>query len=115
MRNMAFSMTTPQARAKTKTVTRRQGWGKIKPGQLIQQIVKGMGLKKGEKVERIHVIRILSTRWEPVNAITQEDVIKEGFPGMTPEDFTEFYCAGNRITPDELCNRIEFEYVEGQP
>lgn len=34
-----------------------------------------MGLKKGEKVKQLGLIRILSTRWEPLNAITREDVV----------------------------------------
>ena len=105
-------MTTEQARNRTKTVTRRQGWARIRAGQLIQQVVKGMGLKKGEKVEKLHVVRIVSARWEPVNAITQEDVIKEGFPTWTPEDFIRFYCTAHGIVRGALCNRIEFEYVD---
>ena len=111
MRNMSFAMTTEQARDKSKTVTRRQGWWTARPGQLIQQVVKGMGLRKGQKVEKIHVIRLLSLRAEPVNVITVDDVIKEGFPGWTPEQFIDFYCAAHKITADEDCNRIEFEYV----
>lgn len=111
MRNMSFAMTTEQARNRTKTITRRQGWWNAKPGQLIQQVVKGMGLKKGEKVEKIHVIRLTSVRSEHVYEITQEDVIKEGFPDWEPNDFIAFYCKAHKITPDEMCNRIKFEYV----
>jgi len=112
MRNMSFSMTTEQARNQSKTVTRRQAWRNIAPGQLIQQVVKGMGIKKGEKVEKIHVVRILSTQWQPVSEITQSDVIKEGFPIWTPEQFIEFYCDAHGIYPEDVCNRIEFEYVD---
>lgn len=110
MRNMSFAMTTGQARNQSKTVTRRQAWWNAQPGQLVQQVVKGMGLKKGEKVERIHVIRLLSIRPEPVEAITQEDVIKEGFPEWSPEGFIAFYCEAHGINRDDTCNRIEFEY-----
>ena len=112
MRNMSFAMTTEQAWKKIKKVTRRQAWWNLKPDTLIQQVVKGMGLKKGEKVERIHVIRILSVEREPVAAITLEDVIKEGFPDWTPDQFIDFYCNAHRMDPEEECNRIEFEYVE---
>jgi len=48
-----------------KCITRRQGWSNVKPGQKLQPIVKGMGLKKGEKVEKIgsliEVISIICT------------------------------------------------------
>lgn len=111
MKNMSFAMTTEQARNKIKTVTRRQGWWSARPGQLVQQVIKGMGLKKGEKVQKIHVIRLTSVYSERVNAITQDDVIKEGFLDWSPEDFIAFYCKAHRITPAELCNRIAFEYV----
>lgn len=104
-------MTTAQARAKTKTVTRRQGWWFLNPGDLVQQVVKGMGLKKGEKVQKIHVIRILSTRAEEIGAITKEDIVREGFPGWGWCQFVEMYCDHHKLRSEELCNRIEFEYV----
>ena len=111
MRNMSFSMTTEQARNKTKGVTRRQGWWHAKPGELIQQGEKGMGLKKGEKVKKIHVIRLTDVRAEPLENITLADVILEGFPDWSREDFIEFYCDTHKILPRELCNRIAFGYV----
>lgn len=60
MRNMSFSLTTPQMRDRTKTLTRRLGWYSLKPGDRVQAVVKGMGLKKGEKVERLCVIEVVS-------------------------------------------------------
>ncbi len=88
-RNMSFAMTTEQARNKTKDVTRRFGWWFLKEGDVIQQVEKAMGLKKGEEIKKIHLIRVISTRCEPLNAITQEDVIREGFPDWTPKRFIE--------------------------
>ncbi len=58
-RNMSFSMTTAQFRARTKTVTRRLGWWNLKPGDVIMGVEKAMGLKKGEKVKRLGRIRIV--------------------------------------------------------
>lgn len=70
MRNMSFALTTDQVRQQTKTVTRRLGWKTLKPDTLIQPVVKGMGLKKGETVERIGgPIRVLNVRREPLNII----------------------------------------------
>lgn len=114
MRNMSFALTTPQILARTKTVTRRLGWCDLKPGDLVQAVEKGMGLKKGQKVRRLAVIRIVSVREEPLADITPEDVIAEGFPEMTPREFTEMFM---RTHPPcsrwQFVNRIAFEYVDG--
>lgn len=110
-RNMSFSLTTDQVRNQTKTVTRRTGWRVIKPGDIINACVKCMGLKKGDKVEKICQIHILSTRWEPLHIISDEEVIREGFPDMTPKGFVEMFCKANKCRPDEVINRIEFEYI----
>jgi hypothetical protein len=45
--NMSFSLTTQQARDKTKDVTRRLGWWFLEPGDIVQQVEKARGLKKG--------------------------------------------------------------------
>lgn len=110
-RNMSFMLTTEQVRNKTKRVTRRLGWWNLKPGEIINACVKCMGLKKGEKIERICQIRIVSTRPEPLGDISQADVILEGFPDWKPEQFVEMYCKHNKCTPETLVHRIEFEYV----
>jgi hypothetical protein len=64
MRLMSFSLTTPQILARTKTVTRRMGWTFLRPGDLVQAIEKGQGLKKGEHVKRLAVLRIVDVRRE---------------------------------------------------
>jgi hypothetical protein len=109
--NMAFSMTTEQVRNRTKTVTRRNGWEDVEVGQVIQAIVKGMGLKKGEKVERICDIRVVGKRREPLNHITDEDCVLEGFPHLSPLDFVDMYRRANKCQPDKIVTRIEFEYL----
>lgn len=110
-RNMSFALTTDQVRAQAKTVTRRRGWWFLKPGDLVQPVVKGMGLKRGEKVECIGApVRIVSTRPEPLCAITASDVIREGFPDWTPEQFVAMFCHHNRCAPGEIINRIEFDF-----
>ena len=52
MRNMSFTMTTRQIKNRSTTMTRRFGWWFLKPGDRIQAVEKGMGLKKGEKVKK---------------------------------------------------------------
>jgi hypothetical protein len=113
--NMSFMMTTAQMENRSKTVTRRLGWRTAKAGQVRHPIFKGQGLKKGEKVRRLSwgPIRFVDVRFEPLNAITKEDVIREGFPEMTPFEFVTMFCQHNRgCTGATEITRIEFEYVD---
>lgn len=113
MKNISFQLTKSHVAEQTKTVTRRLGWEKLKPGTLLQPVEKGMGLKKGEKVVKIGgPIRVLSVRREPLSAITNEDVAREGFPGMPKADFCSFFLdthPGKDTNP--IVTRIEFDYV----
>ncbi len=110
-RNMSFMLTTEQVRNKTKTVTRRLGWWFLKTGDILNACVKCMGLKKGEKVEKIYQIRIVSTRNEPLYLINQEECRKEGFPEMAPEKFVGMFCREMKCWNNTIVNRIEFEYI----
>lgn len=110
-RNMSFAMTTDQFIARTKTVTRRFGWRFLRPGDEVLGVKKAMGLKKGEKIQGLGMIRVVSTRDEPLDAITQEDVIREGFPGWTPERFVQMLVDHYKVNPSAQVNRIEFEYI----
>lgn len=112
MRNMSFDLTTPQFVAKTKTVTRRIGWKFLKPGDLVCGVKKAMGLKKGEQLERLGIIHILSVTAEPLCDITQEDVVKEGFPNWTPEQFIKMLVDHYGISSTQVFNRIEYKYVD---
>jgi hypothetical protein len=125
MRNMSFALTTPQVRAKTKTVTRRLGWKNLKPGTLLQPVVNGMGLKKGERVETIGgPIRIVRVRRERlfVRGFDGHDArygrmeaAREGFLHHTSYgEFVDFYIAHNGGPRSQTVTRIEFEYVEEQ-
>lgn len=112
-------MLTPgQVRRREKDVTRRLGWKKAKPRNLAQPVVKGMGLKKGEKVEKIGgPIRFTDVSWEPLRAMTdnlaygRRECIREGFPHLTPHQFVAMFCAHNRCTPETEVTRIAFEYL----
>lgn len=112
MRNMSFSLTTPQFKARTKFVTRRLGWKTAKAGDLICGVEKAMGLKKGEKMVRLGIIRIVSARRESLMSITAEDCVLEGFPDFTPEQFIKMLCVANSIKPYKIITRIEYEYTD---
>lgn len=113
MRNMSFMLTTEQVRNRTKTVTRRVGWKFAKVGDIVQPVVKGQGLKKGEQVETIGgPIRFVSVRREPLWNITMDECVREGFPTMEPTEFCEFFASTHRMRgPGEDVTRIEFEYL----
>ena len=114
MRNMSFSMTTEQVRNGTKTVTRRFGWDKLKTGDEVMAVEKGMGLKKGEKIVKIRPIRIIDNKKELVSDVIYygtPEMAKEGFPEMTGTEFVEMLCKSGKKQPYDLCNRIEFEDI----
>lgn len=106
-------MTVDQFLDGSKDVTRRFGWWFLKPGDKICGVKKAMGLKKGEKIIRLGLIEIITTRPEPLNLITKEDCIREGFPDLTPEQFVEMLVHHYKCEPDKICNRIEFKHIQG--
>lgn len=109
---MSFFLTTEQVRARTKTVTRRLGWKNAKVGDVVQPVVKGQGLKKGETVEHIGgPIRFVSVCQVVLGDISPQDVYREGFPSMTPRQFVEMFKAHNGGLRDQVVTRIEFEYL----
>ena len=109
-RNMSFALTIEQIKHREKTVTRRIGWGFLKAGDIINAVEKTMGLKKGEQIKCLSQLRIVSVRQEPLNSITQDDVIKEGF-NYTPQEFVDMLIKQYKCQPNEIVNRIEFEYI----
>ncbi|MEL6109853.1 MAG: ASCH domain-containing protein [Planctomycetota bacterium] len=112
MRNISFALTTEQFRNRTKRVTRRLGWKFLKGGEHLMGCEKCQGLKKGQTVNRLGEIVVEDARREPLNAIDQDDVIAEGFPDMTPDEFVEMFCRHNRCAPDEEITRIAYDYVD---
>ena len=119
VRNMSFALTTAQILAGTKVVTRRMGWRNLKPGTLLQPVRKGMGLKPGEKVERLRgPIRVTGVEHEPLRMLLdspiygQRECAREGFPEYTPASFIDMFCRSHKgCTPDSVVTRIEFEYA----
>ncbi len=111
-RNMSFAKTTEQIISRTKTVTRRKGWKFLKAGDVVCAVEKGMGLKKGEQIKRYGYIVATSVRREPLNAITDDDVTREGFPTASAEWFVDFFCEEMGGDPDQTVTRIEFEYID---
>lgn len=110
-RNMSFTLTIEQFKNRTKTVTRRKGWKFLKPGDLIMGCVKCMGLKSGEKIERLGMIRIVSVRREPLYHIHALDLLSEGFDNLSRVEFIDMFCAEMGGTHEQIVTRIEYEYL----
>lgn len=110
MRNMGFRTNPNAIKNRTKTVTRRLGWDFLKPGDTLQACERCLGLKKGEHPTKLTKIKTLSVTQEPLNHITQEDVVKEGYPDWTPNDYIRHFCQTFNVKPTTYVNRIEFAY-----
>jgi hypothetical protein len=111
MRWMSFALTSGQVRHRLKTVTRRMGWRNLTPGTVLKAALKCQGLKNGERPIEIGRIRVVAVSRERLDAITAEDVRREGFSEMSPANFVSFFCEANHCEPDAEVTRIEFEYV----
>jgi hypothetical protein len=114
---MSFSLTVEQMKRHEKSCTRRYGWDDIKVGELLQAVEQCQGLKKGEHVKKLAVIRVTAERWEPLTQMVEfpeygkEEVIFEGFPLMSPSEFVMMVAKANHKQPYQMVHRIQFEYV----
>ena len=118
MRNISFQLTWDAFMAKQKDVTRRMGWDHLIIGERLQGIKQGMGLKKGEHIEKGHIIQVVCLGPEPLNAILRDyygftELKREGLGHMTPPEFVEFFCNSHKgCYPDTVINRIEYIFVD---
>ena len=117
-RNMSFALTTQQYIDHTKTVTRRNGWLFTRVGDVHNGVEKSQGLRKGEKIVKFGQHRVVSVRRELLSRLIdypnygRSEVIKEGFPHLTPHQFVDMYCRHNKCTSNKIVTRIKFEYLE---
>jgi hypothetical protein len=118
VRQISFALTTAQVRNRTKTVTRRVGWDVLEPGMLLQPVVKGQGLKKGERAEKIGgPIRVVTVRREYLDRLIvnqiygADEMRREGFPDEKPEWFVDYFAVSHHCKPHAWVTRIEFEYT----
>lgn len=126
MRNMSFALTTAQVLAHSKDVTRRLGWEFLKVGDFLQPVKKCMGLRAGERIERIGgAIQVVSLKRERLDRMTTDldygwtECVREGFgdhPSLKyPSEFVLMFCNTHRgCTPATVVTRIEFRYMPEQ-
>jgi|APSaa5957512576_1039674.scaffolds.fasta_scaffold08861_2 hypothetical protein len=113
-RLMSFAKTIPQIQDRFKVVTRRLGWRFLvdrPPGTKLWAVAKAMGRQPGEPVAYLDLLEVVSATLEPLNAITAEEVAREGFLGKSPAWFVEMFCDFARCPPDREITRIEFKYT----
>lgn len=117
MRHISFALTTPQFKARTKTVTRRIGWRKVKVGDVLMGVEKGQGIPKGGKVTKLGPIRVKGVNYERIDRMATEkeygdrEAKLEGFPMMTGVEFVAMFCEHNGADPTQEITRIEYEYL----
>ena len=119
MQNMSFFLTTEAYLNGSKDVTRRNGWKNIQVGKSYMAVLKGQGLKKGDKITYLGEFQVISHRWERLDRMIidrvygLEEVKREGFPDKSPEWFVEMFCKSHKgCTPESLVHRIEFRKVK---
>jgi hypothetical protein len=117
MRLMSVTLTEDQVIARLKQQTRRLGWlpGKmINNGDQLCLVRKAMGRRRPdgtvEPLVRLAVVEVVSARRERLDAITPDDVIAEGFPDLSPEQFIDFFCRSMHCTPDTEVTVIGWRY-----
>lgn len=124
MRNMSFALTIPQMQARTKDVTRRMGWEFLKVGDLLQPVRKCMGLKPGERIERIcGPIRVVSKERQRLDEMLRNatygfaEIQREGFAEHPvhcwPSTWVEMFCNSHKgCKPETVITRIEFKFED---
>lgn len=77
-----------------------------------------MGMRPGEKVQRLARIRVVDVRREPllnmVGTYGAREAKLEGFLGMTGTQFVKMFCEHMGGDFLQEVTRIEFEYLENQ-
>ena len=107
-RLISFVKTVDQMKDRSKTVTRRHGWTWLKPPTILEAVDRSPRCRG--RFERLGLIRVKSIRRERLGSIAPADLILEGFPQLSPEEFVLLYCDG-KPDPDRTVTRIEFEHL----
>jgi hypothetical protein len=130
-RLMSVSLTERAVVERRKTVTRRRGWLKLKPGDRLTLCRKVMGRKHAdgtlEPLVRLAEVEVVSVRREELWHITDEDIAREAVdPDLFEEVYTDtgqptqvawvgWFCEQMHVMPYELVTRIEWRYLDGAP
>jgi hypothetical protein len=110
---MSFALTKDQIIDRSKTVTRRavETWNNLQAGDRLKAVNRVMGFRLGEKQVVLGQIEVTSVTVEALSAITDEEVAREGFPGMDAAWFVGMFCKSMKKQPGDKVRRIEFRHV----
>lgn len=75
---------------------------------------KSQGRKRGEPIERLGEIEIVSVRREPLWEMPTTDCPLEGFPKMSAAQFVSMFCKHMGCDPRAEVARIEFRKVNNR-
>jgi hypothetical protein len=95
-----------------KDITRRLNWQWAKKGMFLLAVSKCQGIRPGERVETFGVIEILDVQRWNLWPLGDDDVRREGFPGMTGVAFTKMFCEHMGCRADVLVTRVVFRHVD---
>ena len=122
-RLMSVAFTEDAVRNRTKTVTRRKGWTFLKPGDRLTLCRKVMGRKPGEPLERICDVEVVNVERQRLDLLVnptcpigwaEEEMEREGFPGMVPWQFVNrYFIDAQGMRASDLVTRIEWRYLDG--
>ncbi len=114
-RLISVALTEASVADRSKLVTRRLGWRELKAGDRLTLARKVMGRRKKdgsiEPLVRLAEVQVVDVRREPLNAITADDVAREGFPDWTPSEFVAFFCKSMGCEQWTEVTRIEWRYL----
>jgi hypothetical protein len=118
---MSVSHTERAVRERRKTVTRRLGWLFLKPGDRLTLCRKVMGRRPGEPLERIAEVEVVSVRREPLSAITDADLDREGVEApfevagrSVTEAWASWFAWTMGCSVDDEVTRIEWRYIDSR-
>lgn len=117
-RLMSVSITERAVRDRRKTVTRRLGWRFLRPGDRLTLCRKVQGRRPGEPLIRIAEVEVVDVRREPLSAMTDADVGREGIDaalevaGRTEaEAWVSWFAWTMGCSVDDEVTRIEWRYL----
>lgn len=122
-RLMSVAFTEAAVRNRTKTVTRRKGWLFAKPGDRVTLCRKVMGRRKGEPLERIVDVEIVSVTRQQLGLVRAPgELTKEGFPELEQwpgpfqgaQRFIERYFEPQGLGWGDEVTRIEWRYLDDE-
>jgi hypothetical protein len=89
----------------------------LKPGDRLTLCRKVMGRRKGEPLERLAEVEVVSVMREMLIDIHRHpgDAASEGFPDMTPHQFVEFFERTFKVHRNDEITRIEWRYLDAAP